>query len=103
GYNAVMAYTSLFEATGSPKWLELASRAADWSLSFRWAHNLEFPPGTVLQEHDFRTRGADVASSTNQHLHAYAAKPLDNADLTHFWRKRMVRVIVEQAITKAAT
>jgi 4-hydroxybenzoyl-CoA reductase subunit beta len=29
------------------------------------------------------------------------AKPLDNADLSHFWRKRMVRVIVEQALEKA--
>jgi CO/xanthine dehydrogenase FAD-binding subunit len=28
------------------------------------------------------------------------AKPLDNADLSHFWRKRMVRVVVEQAIRK---
>jgi 4-hydroxybenzoyl-CoA reductase subunit beta len=29
---------------------------------------------------------------------AKPAKPLDNADLSHFWRKRMVRVVVEQAI-----
>src|SRR6266851_4128806 len=29
------------------------------------------------------------------------AKPLDNADLSHFWRKRMVRVIVEQAFRSA--
>jgi 4-hydroxybenzoyl-CoA reductase subunit beta len=36
-------------------------------------------------------------------LAAKPAKPLDNADLTHFWRKRMVRVVVEQAITDAAT
>ena len=35
-------------------------------------------------------------------LAAKPAKPLDNADLAHFWRKRMVRVIVEQAIEKAA-
>ncbi|HEY7201682.1 MAG TPA: FAD binding domain-containing protein [Candidatus Dormibacteraeota bacterium] len=35
-------------------------------------------------------------------LAAKPAKPLDNADLTHFWRKRMVRVVVEQAIEKAA-
>src|SRR5205823_390983 len=31
-------------------------------------------------------------------LAARPAKPLDNADLTHFWRKRMVRVVVEQAL-----
>ncbi len=29
------------------------------------------------------------------------AKPLDNADLSHFWRKRMVRVVVEQALRSA--
>jgi 4-hydroxybenzoyl-CoA reductase subunit beta len=29
---------------------------------------------------------------------AKRAKPLDNADLSHFWRKRMVRVVVEQAL-----
>jgi 4-hydroxybenzoyl-CoA reductase subunit beta len=34
-------------------------------------------------------------------LAAKPAKPLDNADLTHFWRKRMVRVVVEQAIFAA--
>ena len=33
---------------------------------------------------------------------AKPAKPLDNADLDHFWRKRMVRVVVEDAI-RAAT
>jgi 4-hydroxybenzoyl-CoA reductase subunit beta len=34
-------------------------------------------------------------------LAAKPARPLDNADLTHFWRKRMVRVVVEQAIRSA--
>ncbi|MDQ6691345.1 MAG: FAD binding domain-containing protein [Candidatus Dormibacteraeota bacterium] len=36
-------------------------------------------------------------------LAAKPAKPLDNTDLTHFWRKRMVRVVVENALTRAAT
>jgi CO/xanthine dehydrogenase FAD-binding subunit len=31
---------------------------------------------------------------------AKPAKPLDNADLSHFWRKRMVRVVVEQALQR---
>jgi 4-hydroxybenzoyl-CoA reductase subunit beta len=35
-------------------------------------------------------------------LAAKPAKPLDNADQAHFWRKRMVRVLVEQALEKAA-
>ncbi len=34
---------------------------------------------------------------------AKPAKPLDNADLSHFWRKRMVHVVVEQALLQAAT
>ena len=36
-------------------------------------------------------------------LAAKPAKPLDNADLTHFWRKKMVKVVVEQALEKSAT
>ncbi|MGH7903032.1 MAG: FAD binding domain-containing protein [Candidatus Dormibacteraceae bacterium] len=47
-----------------------------------------------------RLRPETVAEAAE--LAAGPAKPLDNADLTHFWRKRMVRVVVEQAITKAA-
>jgi 4-hydroxybenzoyl-CoA reductase subunit beta len=35
-------------------------------------------------------------------LAARPAKPLDNTDLTHFWRKRMVRVLAEQALQKVA-
>jgi 4-hydroxybenzoyl-CoA reductase subunit beta len=34
---------------------------------------------------------------------AKPAKPLDNADLSHFWRKRMVRVVVEDALLRATT
>jgi 4-hydroxybenzoyl-CoA reductase subunit beta len=35
-------------------------------------------------------------------LAAKPAKPLDNADLSHFWRKRMVRVVVEQALGRVS-
>ena len=34
---------------------------------------------------------------------AKPAKPLDNADLTHVWRKRMVRIVVAEALLRAAT
>ena len=61
----------------------LEARAAD-----------EFLTGKSLDEETVRA-AAEIA--------AKPAKPLDNADLTHFWRKRMVRVVVEQAITLAAT
>jgi 4-hydroxybenzoyl-CoA reductase subunit beta len=34
---------------------------------------------------------------------AKPAKPLDNADLNYYWRKQMVRVVVEQALQLATT
>jgi 4-hydroxybenzoyl-CoA reductase subunit beta len=52
----------------------------------------EFLAGKRLDEEVVRA-AADLA--------AKPARPLDNADLTHFWRKRMVRVVVEQAIVEA--
>src|SRR5579859_1583639 len=36
-------------------------------------------------------------------LAAKPARPLDNADLAHFWRKKMVRVVVERAILQATS
>jgi 4-hydroxybenzoyl-CoA reductase subunit beta len=46
-----------------------------------------------------RSLTADVVKEAAE-LTARPAKPLDNADLNHFWRKRMVRVLVEQALQK---
>jgi hypothetical protein len=71
GYNAVIAYLALYEATSEPRWLALARRAAEWTLSFRWSYNLSFPAHTLLDAYDYRSRGADLASPRNQHLHIY--------------------------------
>ncbi|WP_282944672.1 hypothetical protein [Cellulomonas endometrii] len=71
GYVAVMSYVALHRRTGDPRWLDLARRAADWMLTFRYAYNTRFPAGTVLDLYRFATRGADNASPSNQHLHAY--------------------------------
>ncbi|HZC73090.1 MAG TPA: hypothetical protein VE442_20520 [Jatrophihabitans sp.] len=71
GYVAVMAYLALHRRTGEPRWLDLARRAADWMLTFRYSYNVAFPRGTLLHAYDFATRGADTASPSNQHLHAY--------------------------------
>ena len=54
----------------------------------------EFMIGKRLDEETVRA-AAELA--------AKPAKPLDNADLTHFWRKRMVRVVVEKAIFAATS
>ncbi|WP_285114922.1 hypothetical protein [Leifsonia sp. fls2-241-R2A-40a] len=71
GYAAVMAYVALHRATGDPHWLDVARRAADWMLTFRYSYDVTFPEHTLLGAYGFRTRGADNASPSNQHLHAY--------------------------------
>jgi len=63
------------------------------------SHPLEVPEaadfmvGKTVDEESARA-AAEIA--------AQPAKPLDNADLTHFWRKKMVRVVVEQALRAAS-
>jgi hypothetical protein len=71
GYAAVMAYVALHRATGDVRWLELARRSADWMLTFRYSYNVDFDENTLLGRYGFATRGADQASPSNQHLHAY--------------------------------
>ncbi|MPV36999.1 hypothetical protein [Georgenia subflava] len=71
GYLAVMAYVALHRRTGEPRWLDLARRAADWMLTFRYTYNVHFDDRTMLGAYGFATRGADQASPSNQHLHAY--------------------------------
>jgi hypothetical protein len=74
GYVAVMAYVALARHDKGPardRWLELARKAADWTLTFRYAYDVTFEPDTLLGSYGFRTLGADMASPANQHLHAY--------------------------------
>jgi hypothetical protein len=71
GYLAIMAYVALYEADGADEWLALARRAADWTLTFRYTYDVDFPPRTLLGHYGFRSRGADQASPANQHLHSY--------------------------------
>lgn len=71
GYTAVMAYVALHARDGDERWLELARRAADWTLTFRYTYDVAFSPRTLLGVYGFHSRGADQASPTNQHLHAF--------------------------------
>ena len=64
GYAAVMAYVALED------W-ETARDAADWMLTFRYTYDVAFSPHTILGHYGFRSRGADNASPTNPHLHAF--------------------------------
>ncbi|MDN4072992.1 hypothetical protein [Fictibacillus terranigra] len=70
-YNAVVSYVLLYEHDQNDKWLQLAKRSADWLMTFRWTYNIAFPEHTFLHQYDFRSRGADQASPSNQHLHNY--------------------------------
>lgn len=70
-YNAVVAYVLLYEQDRKGPWLALARKASDWMMTFRWTYNLTFPAHTLLAQYDFRSRGADQASPSNQHLHNY--------------------------------
>jgi hypothetical protein len=71
GYNAVLAYVALHHATADPAWLDVARRAADWMLTFRYSYDVAFAPDTLLGRYGFRTRGTDQASPANQHLHHF--------------------------------
>ena len=71
GYNAVLAYTALHGATGEGHWLDVARRAADWALTWRYTYDVAFHPHTILAEYAFRTTGTDQASPANQHLHHF--------------------------------
>lgn len=84
GYNAVIAYVRLYEETGDPEWLAVARQAADWTMTFRWTYNLTFPEHTMLAQFDFRSRGADQASPSNQHLHNYGLIALP--EMVRLWR-----------------
>jgi 4-hydroxybenzoyl-CoA reductase subunit beta len=54
----------------------------------------ELLTGARLNEETIAAAAAEAA--------ARPAKPLDNADLSYVWRKKMVRVVVEQALRPAA-
>jgi hypothetical protein len=71
GYNAVIGYVALHRATGDDRWLDVATRAADWMLTFRYTYDVAFDPHTILGEYRFGTRGTDQASPANQHLHHF--------------------------------
>ncbi|WP_246258239.1 hypothetical protein [Amycolatopsis anabasis] len=71
GYLAVLAYVAMFERDRADEWLSAARRVADWTLTFRYTYDVDFPPHTLLAQYGFRSRGADQASPANQHLHSY--------------------------------
>ncbi|MCH8541163.1 MAG: hypothetical protein LAT58_10400 [Opitutales bacterium] len=78
GYNAIMAYAALHRRFGRDKDQQRLQRAADWTLTWRKAMNVYFPPRSMLGSFGFRTRGGDFASSNNNHLHLYGLNCLSD-------------------------
>jgi glyoxylase-like metal-dependent hydrolase (beta-lactamase superfamily II) len=70
-YNAVISMVALWNATNDRQWLDMARIAADWLFTYRWSYNVQFPAGTPLARRGYRTRGADIASPSNNHIHMY--------------------------------
>lgn len=83
-YNAVIAYTHLYEATEDGKWLDLACSAADLMATFRWMYNTRFADTTILGKYDYRTLGGDSASPANHHLHNYGL--ICHPELLRLWQ-----------------
>ena len=83
GNNALISYLTLYEATGDENYLELAKKAADWLMTFRYSYNVTFDEDTFLGRYDYRTLGADIASPSNLHLHNYGLQA--HPELLRLW------------------
>lgn len=85
GMNALMAFAELYRWTEEAKWLEMARLAADWMLTFRRTFNQRLPKLSIMGRYDLRSRGGEVASSSNNHLHIYGGVATrDLADLSRW-------------------
>jgi len=82
--NAIIAYTLLWEATQDPRWLHLAQLSADLLMTFRWQYNTRFPDRTQLERYDYRTKGLDISSPNNVHLHPYGLVAVP--ELVRLWQ-----------------
>jgi 4-hydroxybenzoyl-CoA reductase subunit beta len=92
-----------FPIAGAAVWLQLDGATVTGcriALSAVASHPLE---ATAAASYMVGKQVDEETVAAAAELAAKPAKPLDNADLTHFWRKRMVRVVVEDALKAAAT
>jgi hypothetical protein len=59
---ALIGYLALYETDRELRWLNLARKAADLALSWRFTYNVEFSPHSLLGAYGVRTRGGDIGS-----------------------------------------
>ncbi|GEM_PF-1829157 len=67
----VMGYRYLYELDPDGNWLEAWKDSADWLLSFQKVFNQRFSPHSMLSGQNFRTFGAQNASTQNTQVHCY--------------------------------
>lgn len=70
-YLAVNAYMDVARVTRSSGDLETAALAAEWLYLWRKSFSHVMDPRTTLGVYKLKSRGGDVASFKNQHLHVY--------------------------------
>lgn len=73
GLNALTAFAEWYRWTGEMPALDLAQRSADWMLTFRRTFNQRLPEQSLMGRYSLRSRGGELASSCNNHLHVYGA------------------------------
>ena len=61
------SYTHLYEATGDPRWLEIAEDAACQAATYVMPYDFAFPPDSTLGRLGMRTRGTVFANVQNKH------------------------------------
>jgi len=70
-YIAVNAYLDGYRVTGCPEDLRTATQAAKWLYTWRKSFNHSLDPRTIVGAYGLRSRGGDLASFKNNHLHIY--------------------------------
>lgn len=93
--NAVISYVNLWEATEDAQWLEVAREAAEWFMTFRWQYNVRFPRYSLLEAYDYRSKGIDVSSPNNIHVHPYSVFALP--EMLRLWEAIGDDYLVKQA------
>jgi hypothetical protein len=70
-YIAINSFLDGYRVTNRPADLETATHAARWLYLWRKSFNHAMDPRTILGVYHLRSRGGDLASFKNNHLHIY--------------------------------
>lgn len=70
-YIAINTYLDGFRATGQREDLDTCLQAAQWLYLWRKSFQHDFDPRTLIGTYGLKSRGGDLASFKNNHLHIY--------------------------------